>query len=132
MAKKELKPSFFEKNIKYILIVVFILFIFKTTQSCSRNMRITTLDKNIEYLQDSLTTFHGSEKTLLLEQLEVAEDSIKELNYELRLAAERVLAADKRANAVQSTAEKIRDNTTINIENKNSKEDTITVNKNKK
>lgn len=124
--------EFFSKNLKYITILIFALFIIKNVQSCSRKMSNNILKNDIEYLEDSLNTFHGSEKTLLLEQLNTADDSIQELNYELRLAADRVIAADRRANAVQSTAEKIRDNTTINIENKNAANDTIIIEKNKK
>lgn len=126
------KPTFIEKNLKYIAIGLLLLFLFTKIQSCNRNMTINILNKDITQLKDSLNSFHNSEKTVLLNKLNIAKDSIKELNFEIRLAQDRAISADKRANAVQSTAEKIRDNTTINIENKNSKNDTITVNKKKK
>ena len=128
MAKKQ---SFIEKNLVYITIIVVFLFIFKTTQSCNRNMKNIKLTNDIEYLQDSLNIFHGSEKTLLLEQLDIADDSIKELNYELRLAKDRVDAANRRANAIQSTAEKIKDNTNITIENKSEKDTVVVKNEEK-
>ena len=132
MSRTITKLTFLEKNLKYITIGIFVLFVFTKIQSCNRNMSNVILSKNIEQLNDSLNAFHNSEKTILLKQLSIAKDSISELNYEVRLAQDRASSADRRADAVQSTAEKIRDNTTINIENKNSREDTITVIKNEK
>ena len=119
---------FFKKNLKYITLIILALFFIKSFQSCNRNMMVNKLEKEIIYLNDSLSTMHGSEKSQLLLELREANDSIQELNYELRLAQDRVDAANKRADAVQSTAERIRDNTTITIENK-SEEDSVSVKK---
>lgn len=120
--------EFIKKNQKYILIIAISLFFIKSFQSCSRNMTIKKLDKEIVYLSDSLTTMMNNETGTLVLQLQEAEDSIKELNYEVKLAKASADHANKRANAVQSTASKIRENTTIKIEN-NNRNDSISVDK---
>lgn len=120
--------EFFAKNQKYILIIAISLFFIKSFQSCSRNMTIKKLDKEIIHLSDSLTTMMDNETGTLVLQLQKANDSIKELNYEVKLAKSRATSADRRANAVQSTASKIRENTTIKIEN-NNRDDSVSVNK---
>jgi len=117
---------FFNKNIKYIaLILMFLLFI-KTFQSCTRNMTIKRLNKEIIHIDDSLKTKHNIEKELLMLQLSKANDSIQNLNYRVKLGEDRVKGANRRADAVESTASKIKENitTTINIENK-SKTDSV-------
>jgi len=121
--------QFFKKNLRYVTLIILALFFIKSFQSCNRNMQVRKLQKEIVYLNDSLTTIHGSEKTLLLQENLELKDSIKDLAYQVKLAEAERNAANKRADAIQSTAEKIRDNTTIKIENKNSERDTISVNK---
>ncbi len=118
--------DFIQKNLKYIALIFLALFLLKSSQSCNRNMAIKKLTKENTYLVDSLETMHGTEKTQLILELENANDSIKELNYEVKLAKAGENAANRRANAVQSTAEKMRKNTTIKIENK-SETDTVSV-----
>ena len=49
------------------------------------------------------------------EYKEITQDSIKKLNFELKLANEQAEAAKERANAVQSAVEKVRSNTTITV-----------------
>lgn len=119
--------QFFKKNLKYVALVLLALFFIKSFQSCNRNMTIKKLDKEIVHLNDSLNTMFGTEKETLVLQLRECEDTNKQLEYEVKLAEAERDAANKRADAVQSTAEKIRDNTTIKIENKNSERDTISV-----
>jgi len=121
--------QFFKKNLRYITLIILALFFIKSFQSCNRNMQVRKLEKEIVQLNDSLSTMHGTEKAFLIEQLEVAEDSIKELNYQVKLANAERDAANKRADAVQSTAERVRENTTIKIENK-SETDTVSVDNN--
>jgi hypothetical protein len=116
--------DFLKKNSKYVILVLLVLFFAKTFQSCNRNMAISKLDKEIIYLNDSLNTMHGTEKATLVLQLQDCNDDKKELQYEVKLANAERDAANRRANAVQSTAEKIRENTTIKIEN-NSIQDTV-------
>jgi len=89
-------------------------------------MTIKKMDKEIVYLNDSLNTMHNTETATLVLQLQECVDDKKELEYEVKLANSERDAANRRADAVQSTAEKIRENTTIKIEN-NSAQDTVTV-----
>jgi hypothetical protein len=95
-------------------------------------MEVKKLTKENTYLVDSLNTMYGTEKATLLFQLEDCNDARKQLEYEVKLANAGKVSANRRADAVQSTAEKVRDNTTttIKIENKNSEQDTISVDKN--
>ena len=107
--------QFFSKNMKWVLLVVSILFRVKSVQSCNRNMTITQLDTEIIYLNDSLSTMFGTEKETLLLQLRECESENTQLEYEVKLANAAKEAANKRADAVQSTAEKTRSNTTSTI-----------------
>ena len=120
---------FFKKNLRYIALILLTLFFIKSFQSCNRKMEVSKLEKEIVYLNDSLNTMHGSEKSLLLQENLELKDSIKDLNYQVKLAEAERDAANKRADAVQSTASKIRENTTIKIENK-SENDTVSVDNN--
>jgi len=89
-------------------------------------MTIKKLNKEIVYLNDSLTNTLSQTRGDLLKKIQIANDSIKELNYEVKLAKTKEAYANDRANAVQSTASKIRENTTIKIEN-NSYKDSISI-----
>lgn len=120
--------TFFKKNLKYITLILLALFFIKTFQSCNRNMANTRLEKENNYLVDSLTTMHATEKGVYIIQIQNCADKVKELEYEVKLANAERDAANKRADAVQSTASKIRENTTIKIENKSEK-DTVSVDK---
>jgi len=121
--------QFFKKNLRYIALILLALFFVKSFQSCNRNMTIKKMDKEIVYLNDSLNTMHGTEKEALVLQLRDCNNFNQKLEYEVKLANTEKDAANKRADAVQSTAEKIRDNTTIKIEN-NSSQDTVSVENN--
>jgi len=112
--------DFFKKNLRYITIGLFVIFMLKSFQSCNRNMEVKKLTKENTYLVDSLNTMYGTEKATLLFQLEDCNDARKQLEYEVKLANAGKVSANRRADAVQSTAEKVRDNTTttIKIENK--------------
>jgi len=120
--------TFFKKNLKYITLILLALFFIKTSQSCNRGMANTRLEKENNYLVDSLTTMHATEKGVYIIQIQNCADKVKELEYEVKLANAERDAANKRADAVQSTASKIRENTTIKIENKSEK-DTVSVDK---
>lgn len=121
--------QFFKKNLRYIALILLALFFMKSFQSCNRNMTIKKMDKEIVHLNDSLSTMFGTEKETLILELQECKNANRELEYEKKLANAERDAANRRADAVQSTAEKIRDNTTIKIENKNSEKDTISVDK---
>ena len=120
--------TFFKKNLKYITLILLALFFIKTFQSCNRDMANTRLEKENTYLVDSLNTMHTTEKGAYLIQIQNCVDEVRRLEYEVKLANAERDAANRRANAVQSTAEKIRENTSITIENK-SKEDTVSIDK---
>jgi len=78
-------------------------------------MVITNLDSEIIHLNDSLSSIYGTEKETLLLQLRECETENAQLEYEVKLANAAEEAANKRADAVQSTAEKTRSNTTSTI-----------------
>lgn len=107
--------EFFKKNMKWILLVVSLLFFVKTFQSCNRNMAIGYLNEEIVNLNDSLSTMFGTEKESLLLELRQCEKDKSQLEYEVKLAESQRDEANKRADAVQSTAEKTRSNTTSTI-----------------
>jgi hypothetical protein len=69
--------QFFSKNLKWIALIIFVLFIFKTAQSCNRGMSLN-MSKG-EYINqiDSLKTMYNT-------YYKEAEDSIKDLNYSLK------------------------------------------------
>ena len=120
--------TFFSKNLKYIALILLALFLIKTTQSCNREMANKRMVKENAYIVDSLNTIIDTDKGTYILQLEECNDKVQELEYEVKLANSEKEAANRRANAVQSTAEKIRENTSITIENK-SIQDTVSVDK---
>lgn len=121
--------EFFKKYQRYIVIILIALFFIKSFQSCNRNMTVNKLNIEITHLSDSLNNMMNNETGLLMIQLQEAKDSIKSLNYEVKLATFSAVEANKRANAVQSTAEKMRKNTTIKIENNNRNDTISSINK---
>ena len=122
------------KNLKYITLILLALFLIKNTQSCNRKMSIRILEKNLTTECDSLLTVKDqtiAEKNLeinaYLKNQVVQDYYIKDLENELKIAGVKVDAAERRANAVQQTAEKIRTNTTIQI--KGAEQDTAKIKK---
>ena len=110
------------KNLKYIAIILLALFLIKTTQSCNRKMSIRTLEKNLTTECDSLL----NDKDQIISTQSIENDSlkieivtrdymIKDLTSDLKIAGVRVDEAQRRADAVQRTAEKVKSNTTIEI-----------------
>jgi len=100
--------EFFEKNMKWIALLFFFLFLLKSVQSCNRNMGTRLTEKQSKHAIDSLT-----KKYNVLERESSA--TIKQLEFELRLQSEKAGEADKRATAIQSVAEKIKSNTTTTV-----------------
>ncbi len=100
--------QFFTKNMKWFTLVFLLLFLFKSIQSCNRNMGIRLSEKKYKYTIDSLT-----KKYDILEKESSAR--IKEIEFELKLQKEKVEGANKRADAIQSVAEKVKTNTIVNI-----------------
>lgn len=120
--------EFFKKNNKWILLAISVLFVVKSVQSCNRSMTIRTMETEIVNLNDSLSTMFGTEKETLLIQLRDCERENITLQHKVDLANTERDAANKRADAVQSTYEKTRANTTVTIENKSEK-DTVSIKK---
>ena len=96
---------FFEKYSKQIIIVLFILFSLKSIQSCNRQMSITSKEIQLTKIEDSLMSI-----------IQTNTDTIKVLQLQLKLANVYKDAANSRAEAVQSVAEKITKNTTVKVE----------------
>lgn len=114
--------TFFKKNLKIITIVIFGLFMIKTFQSCNRDLKITKLEKEIVYTTDSLAIVRGDlEKTFKVEidslkgVILERDFLIKDLDNELKIAGVRASEAQRRADAVQQTAEKVKNNNTTTI-----------------
>jgi hypothetical protein len=122
------------KNLKYITLILLVLLLLKTTQSCNRKMSLRITEKNLSEVCDSLLMIKDQvimEKTLeinaYLKNQVVMDYYIKDLENELKIAGVKVDAAERRANAIQQTAEKIRTNTTIEI--KGAEQDTSKIKK---
>ena len=98
--------QFFTKNMKWIALGLLLLLMFKTMQSCNRKTIIGKGSKEYVHEIDSLKNVYGG-------YYRESQDSIKKLNYLLRLADQNAAAADRRADAVQSAVEKVRSNTTV-------------------
>lgn len=96
--------QFFSKNLKWITLALFFLFAFKSVQSCNRNMRLNITSGQYITLKNMYNTYYKE-----------SQDSIKKLNFELRLASEHAKSADEKASAVQNAVEKMRTNTTTTV-----------------
>lgn len=100
--------QFFDKNMKWIALALLFLLALKSVQSCNRNMRLNISSGEYIYAIDSLENKYDS-------YYELTQDSIKKLNFELKLAKEHAKSADDRAQAVQSAVEKLKSNTTTTV-----------------
>ena len=110
------------KNLKYITIILLALFLVKNTQSCNRKMSMRIMEKNLTAECDSLL----NDKNQVISSQSIEIDSlkaeiitrdymIKDLTTDLKIAGVRVDEAQRRADAVQRTAERVKSNTTIEI-----------------
>ena len=111
-----------KKNLKYVTIIFITLFLIKTTQSCNRKISLRIVEKNMTEEMDSLLMIKDQtimEKALIIDSLEdhtvILDYYIKDLENDLEIAGVRVNAAERRADAVQRTAERVKTNTTIEI-----------------
>jgi len=96
--------EFFEKNMKWVALTFLILFLFKSIQSCNRNMGATMISKKNNHTIDSLS-----------KEVYNLKSENKELKLQLNFQKEKVGEANKRAEAIQSVAEKIKSNTTTTV-----------------
>ena len=111
-----------KKNLKYITIILFALFLLKSVQSCNRNMSLNTADKkhktevdSIKKEFNSVILVYENEIDSLEKELVARDFMIKDLTADLKIAGVKVNEAERRANAVQKTAESIKANTTIEV-----------------
>jgi len=119
-----------KKNLKWITLALAFLFFIKSFQSCNRKATIRIQNKNLSEQCDSLLQIKDQiirEKSYIIDSLDkeilVREFFIKDLFAELKIAGIKYDEAQKRAEAIQRTAERIRSNTTIEI--KGAERDTI-------
>ena len=87
--------EFFSKNMKWFALAFLILFLFKSVQSCNRNMGIIITEKKTTHLIDSLE----KNTTQLV-------DTVKNLRWENRLLVNKLESEKSIRQAVQSVAEK--------------------------
>ena len=120
------KEPWIKKNLKYITIALIVLLLFSKMQSCSRNLSHKAEVKELIIEKDSIKNTLSFANQELLTQVNDQYMVIKELQYELKIAGVRAEEAQKRANAVLTTAEKIKTNTTIEI--KGAEKDTTNIN----
>ena len=100
--------QFFTKNLKWFTIAFFVLFLFKSVQSCNRKTALNMGSSQYIEIIDSLKTKYNT-------YYSISQDSIKTLNFELKLANEHARAAEQRAEAIQTAVDRIRQNTTITV-----------------
>jgi len=124
--------KFLKKNLKWITLVFIFLFCIKSFQSCLRGTELSRLKKTAAYECDSLLNEKDIVIGSLKTEITTKEYMIYDLANELKIAGVKVDEADKRANAIQRTAEdgfraaeKIRTNTTIEIKGQEVQKDTL-------
>ena len=102
--------QFFSKNMKWFALAFFILFLFKSTQSCNRKMGTSIKEKETTHIIDSLENhINLSDKVL--------GDSIKTLNFQLEIEKTKASASKKEAGNYQSLARDIANKKIINTTN---------------
>jgi ATP-dependent exoDNAse (exonuclease V) alpha subunit len=100
--------QFFTKNMRWIALCLFLLLCIKSIQSCNRNMSNNIAQKEYIHTIDSLNNKYNTLEKQTIE-------TVSQLKFELKLQSEKAGEANKRADAVQSVAEKIKANTTVNV-----------------
>ena len=110
--------QFIKKNMTWFALAFFCLFLFKSVQSCNRNMGKNLTEKEYKYTIDSLV-----KKYDILEKESSA--VIRQLEFQLKLESKKAEDADKRADAIQSVAEKIKSNTTTTVNVRGAQIDTM-------
>ena len=120
------KKSFIDRHIKKIAMGLLVLFLFQGVRGCVKStgyeMELTTQEAKYDSLLNTTESDYArmvrerDDKISELDStLDVRDDRIQYLEYELKVAGVKVQAAEDRAKAVQSTAEKVKNNTTTTI-----------------
>ncbi|MFW6310801.1 MAG: hypothetical protein ACOC1K_01045 [Nanoarchaeota archaeon] len=112
--------NWLKKNLKYVTIAFVFLFLFKSFQSCNRNATIRIQEKKLTSECDSIVNYRNSiinQYSLVVDSMEkeliTKEFIIKDLTSELKIAGVKVDEAERRSQAVQRTAERVKYNTII-------------------
>ncbi len=100
--------QFLDKNMKWFALIFLLLLGFKSVQSCNRNMKLNITSGQYIHQIDSL-----KRDNFILER--ECSDTIKKLNFELRLKDEQVKAAEKNANDVKNAVQSVKQNINLNI-----------------
>lgn len=87
------------KNLKWITILLLVLLLFKSTQSCTRSMNITAAERKTAHTIDSLT-----KKVDILERQK--SDTIKYFQSEIKVANSKVKSAEKNVEDVKEVAKR--------------------------
>jgi predicted ribosome quality control (RQC) complex YloA/Tae2 family protein len=106
--------QFFEKNMRWFALAFLLLFLFKSVQSCNRNMGTRVTEKQNKHLIDSLQ-----------KNITDLNDSIKTVNWKNKMLESQAESEKRKAEAVQSVAEKIKSNTTTTVNVRGAEIDTI-------
>lgn len=116
--------EWFSHNQKWIILVLLLLLMIKSFQSCNRKMEVKRTERILNHERDSLFFNASIIQDSLVKEIIIRDNIIKNLTYEVKIAEIKVNEAEKRAEAVQKAAEKIRTNTTIRIEGADEKKNT--------
>ena len=106
--------EFLKANMKWIALIFFCLFMLKTIGGCNRNMGVKIIEKQ------RITTIDS-----LIKKINILEEEKKELTFELKLQSQKAGEAQKRADVIQSVAEKIKSNTTTTVNVRGAQIDTL-------
>lgn len=124
--------NFLKKNTKWVMIILSVLFMFKSIQSCNRNMTIRSVEKRLVKERDSLIGLRDNKIQnlyLVIDSLDgevlTRDFLIKDLTTDLRIAGVKVNEAERRADAIQKTASSIKTNTTIEVKNSDDRDNDI-------
>jgi len=109
------KKSWFERNLQTLFFVAIALFMIQSFRGCLNTSSLEREIKQINHVNDSISTQKDQEYQELSELLDQSQDENQRLIYELKIAGVKADEAEKRASAIQRTAERIRQNTTIEI-----------------
>ncbi len=104
--------KFIEKNIKVIVAVILLLLLFKTFQSCNRDMKIKRVEKYTLKLNDSLVS-----------EIKSLKDTISVRDKSIELLKQYADFQKQKAEVIQSTVKNIRTNSTTTIKLETDKKD---------
>ncbi len=113
---KAAPKSWFEKNLRTLFIIVIVLFLGQSFRGCINTSSLERSIKKTEHVNDSISAIKDQQYKDLQIVLDESQDENQRLIYELKVAGVIATEAEKRAAAIQRTADRIKQNTTITIE----------------